>query len=194
MLAASWKTILDVFERTVYSSLNYRLGLLTDVAAAAAFLVLGLYRFSGPPLLAAAAFVAGLQAWGLLEYSLHRWVLHGRVSRASTGHAEHHADSRALISTPLLLIAALGLALWGLLGLVLPSGIAALLVAGVYSGYNGFALLHHVHHHGALGVERLAYFRRRERLHEIHHHRRDVNYGTTTTFWDRLLGTFEAAE
>jgi hypothetical protein len=37
------------------------------------------------------------------------------------------------------------LAIWGLLGLVLPAGVAALLVFGLYAGYNYFSLVHHWH-------------------------------------------------
>ena len=39
------------------------------------------------------------------------------------------------------------LAIWGLLGLVLPTEVAALLVFGLYAGYNYFALVHHLQHH-----------------------------------------------
>ena len=59
---------------------------------------------------------------------------------AKRGHAQHHAEPRALISTPLFVIMTEALAIWGLLGLVLPTGVAALLVFGLYAGYNYFAL------------------------------------------------------
>ena len=29
------------------------------------------------------------------------------------------------------------------------------------------------------------------RLHDLHHHRQVVNFGISTTIWDRLFGTFE---
>ena len=191
MIATPLRLVLDLFERTIYSPLNYRLGLWADAAAALAFLAAGLRLFSGPPAAAFAAFAAGLVAWSLLEYSLHRWFLHATRTRASRGHAMHHADAQALISTPLLAIAATAVGVWGALSLVMPAGVAALLLSGLYCGYNGFALLHHMHHHGAMGIERLAFFRRLERLHAIHHDLATVNFGTTTTLWDRLLGTYQ---
>lgn len=194
MIATLGRPVLDLFERTIYSPLNYRLGLWADVAAALAFLAAGLHFFSGPLLAAGAAFTVGLLAWGLLEYSLHRWLLHATRTRASRGHARHHADAKELISTPLLAIAATGSGLWALMSTVMPAGIAAVFLAGLYSGYNGFALLHHMHHHGAMGIERLACFRRLARRHAIHHERTTVNFGTTTTMWDRLLGTYQAAD
>jgi sterol desaturase/sphingolipid hydroxylase (fatty acid hydroxylase superfamily) len=36
----------------------------------------------------------------------------------------------------------------------------------------------------------VAYLRRLERLHDLHHHRQVVNFGIST-IWDRLFGTFE---
>ena len=33
--------------------------------------------------------------------------------------------------------------------------------------------------------------RRLERLHDLHYHRQVVNFGISTTIWDRLFGTFE---
>ena len=29
------------------------------------------------------------------------------------------------------------------------------------------------------------------RLHDLHHHRQVVNFGISTTIWDRLFGTFQ---
>jgi cyclopropane-fatty-acyl-phospholipid synthase len=183
--------LLGTLERVVYSSANYWIGLLGDMLGGLAFLVLGLYLFSGPTLVAVAAVAAGFATWGLLEYVLHRWVLHGPPSIPRRGHARHHADARALISTPLLVIAIGTVAIWALLALAFPAGIAAFLVFGLYSGYNYYVLLHHLQHHQGKTLARLAYWRRLGRLHDIHHRRQTVNYGTTTSIWDRLLGTFQ---
>ena len=83
------------------------------------------------------------------------------------------------------------LALWGLLGLVLPAGLAALLVFGLYAGYNYFALVHHRQHHRGKDLACVAYLRRLEQRHYLHHHRPVVNFGISTTIWDRLFGTFQ---
>jgi sterol desaturase/sphingolipid hydroxylase (fatty acid hydroxylase superfamily) len=80
---------------------------------------------------------------------------------------------------------------WGLLGLVLPAGVAALLVFGLYAGYNYFALVHHWQHHRGNDLACVAYLGRLERLHHLHHHRQVVNFGISTTIWDRLFGTFQ---
>ena len=191
MATQSGRVILGALDRMVSSSANYWVGLLSDVVGALAFLIFGLYRFSGLNVVAGVAVIVGFMTWGLLEYVLHRWVLHGPPSMARRGHARHHADPRALISTPLFVIMTGALATWALVRLVLPSGVAALLVFGLYAGYNYFALVHHLQHHRAKDLSRVAYLRRLERLHDTHHHRQVVNYGISTTMWDRLLGTFQ---
>jgi sterol desaturase/sphingolipid hydroxylase (fatty acid hydroxylase superfamily) len=191
MAAQPRRILLGALERMVYSSANYWIVLLSDIVCAMAFLVVGLRQFIGPAALAVAAVIVGFLAWGFIEYAMHRWVLHGPPTMARRGHARHHADATALISTPFLVIMSGACAIWALLALAVPAGLAALLVFGMYSGYNYFALLHHLQHHREKDLARFGYWRRFEQLHRIHHDRHVVNFGITTTIWDRLLGTFE---
>jgi len=178
----------------IYSSANYWAAMFSDLAAALVFLVLGLHRFSGHIVVASGVAIVGFISWGLLEYVVHRWVLHGPPSVVRRGHAQHHASPHALISTPLFAIMATALAICALLGLVLPAGLATLLVFGLYGGYNYFALLHHWEHHRRTDLTCIASLRRLERLHQVHHQRRVVNFGITTTIWDRLFGTFQPTD
>src|SRR6185503_20229551 len=104
---------------------------------------------------------------GLLEYTLHRWILHGPSSVAKRGHLQHHADPRALVSAPLFMITSIALAIWGVLTLVLPSGMAAFLVFGLYAQYNYFAVVHHLQHRRGTRLARVPYFRRLESLHHL---------------------------
>ena len=187
----SRRILAGALDRIVCSSANYWAAMLSDLAAAVAFLALGLNRFSGPWVVAGGVVIAGFMSSGLLEYVLHRWVLHGSVSMVTRGHAQHHEEPRALISTPLFVIMTGALATWGLLGLVLSAGVASLLVFGLYAGYNYFALVHHLQHHHGKDLACLAYLRRRERLHHLHHRRQVVNFGISTTMWDHLFGTFQ---
>jgi sterol desaturase/sphingolipid hydroxylase (fatty acid hydroxylase superfamily) len=191
MATQSRRILLGALDRMVYSSANYWVALLSDLAAALVFLALGLDRFSGPSIVAGGVAIVGFMSYGLLEYLVHRWVLHGPPSMARRGHAQHHAEPSALISTPLFVIMTGALAVWGLLGLVLPAGLAALLVFGLYAGYNYFALVHHWQHHRGKAFPCSAHLRRIERLHHLHHHRQVVNFGISTTMWDRLFGTFQ---
>jgi sterol desaturase/sphingolipid hydroxylase (fatty acid hydroxylase superfamily) len=191
MASQSRRTLLGAFDRMVHSTANYWVGMLSDLAAALIFLALGLHRFSGPWVVAGGVAIMGFLFSGLLEYIVHRWLLHGPLSMARRGHAHHHAEPRALISTPLCVVMTGALAMWGLLGLVLPVGLAALLVFGLYAGYNYFALVHHWQHHRRRDGACVAHWQRLERLHHLHHHRQMVNFGISTTIWDRLFGTFQ---
>jgi sterol desaturase/sphingolipid hydroxylase (fatty acid hydroxylase superfamily) len=191
MAAQPRRTLLGTLERMVHSAANYWIGLFSDIACAMAFLIVGMHQFSGPAIRAVAAAGVGFLAWGFIEYAIHRWVLHGPPTMARRDHARHHADGTALISTPFLVIMAGACAIWGLFALVIPAGLAALLVFGIYCGYNYFAVLHHLQHHRKTDLARFAHWRRSEQHHHLHHHRHVVNYGITTTIWDRLLGTFE---
>ena len=179
-------------DRMAYSSANYWAAMLGDLAAALAFLALGLNRFSGPWVVAGGIVIAGFVSSGLLEYVVHRWVLHGPPSMVKRGHAQHHAEPGALISTPLFVIMIAALTVWMLFRLVLPAGVAALLVFGLYAGYNYFAIVHHLQHHRGKDFACVAYLRRLERLHHVHHSRQVVNFGISTTIWDRLFGTFQS--
>ena len=183
--------LLGALDRMVYSSANYWGGIFSDLAAALAFLTIGLNRFSGPWVVAGGVVVVGFISCGLLEYVVHRWVLHGPPSLARRGHAQHHAEPKALISTPLFVVVTGALVIWGLLGLVLPAGLAALLVFGLYAGYNYFALVHHRQHHRGHDLASVVSLRRLEQLHDLHHQRQVVNFGISTTIWDRLFGTFQ---
>ncbi len=123
-------------DRLTNSSANYRAALLGDLVAALAFLVLGLKWFSGPNVEAGVIVIVGCLSYGLLAYVVHRWVLHGPSSPAKRSHTHHHAEPGALISTPLFLIMGAAWAIWALIRLVLPAGVAALALFGLYAGYN----------------------------------------------------------
>src|ERR1700730_2087471 len=192
MAIQSGRMLVSALDRMVSSSANYWAAMFSDLAAALAFLALGLNRFSGPRGVAGGVVIAGFMSSGLLEYVVHRWVLHGPASMVKRGHAQHHAEPRALISTPLFVIMTGALAIWGLLGLVLPAGLTALLVFGLYAGYNYFALVHHWQHHRGHDLACVAYWRRLERRHHLHHHRQVVNFGVSTAIWDRLFGSLAA--
>jgi len=186
-------TPLGLFDAWIRSATNYWVAMVCDGLVALVFLALGLSRASGPPVGSVAAVVAGLFCWGFLEYALHRWLLHGRPSPARDGHARHHAHPRALVSTPAFVIPAIACAVWWLLHLVLPGGLAAFVVFGMYAGFDYFSVLHHLQHHGGADLTRVAYLRRLEHLHHLHHGRPTVNFGVSTTLWDRIFGTFQPA-
>jgi sterol desaturase/sphingolipid hydroxylase (fatty acid hydroxylase superfamily) len=127
--------------------------------------------------------------WTLLEYLIHRFVLHGNT-RIADLHVQHHAWPRAWIGTPTwlsvaaliiiaLLPASLGVGRIGTLGLA----------CGLMTGFLWYGLLHHAIHHGrpqflAKAIPDIA------RRHSRHHGMAGIgNFGVTTSLWDRLFQT-----
>ncbi len=186
--------LLTGVERMIYSAANYWLVLASDVAGALIFLIAGIRRFSGSIVVAGVSVIVAFVAWGFVEYAFHRWVLHGPPSIARRGHARHHADDTALIGLPPLVAITVACTIWAILALVFAVGVACLVVFGFYARYNYYVLLHHLEHHRGKDVANVACLARLGQVHRIHHARHVVNYGVSTTIWDRLLGTFQPSD
>jgi sterol desaturase/sphingolipid hydroxylase (fatty acid hydroxylase superfamily) len=135
-----------------------------------------------------ASLLAGLLAWSLIEYGLHRFVLHG-LAPFRRWHAQHHARPAALICTPTLLSGALvGLFVFLPAALLGDRWLACALTLGLLLGYLAYAVTHHAIHHWQNDS---AWLRRRRLWHALHHRRGGGAscYGVTGEFWDRRLGT-----
>lgn len=184
-----WSAWTGLFERAVDSPTHYWAVMGTDVVVAAAFLAVGTWGADAPLAVLLAAFAAGFMAWGLLEYVLHRWLLHGPPTVARDGHLRHHADSEDLLSTPIFVAGGVAYLIWALLSMVLPSSVAAVAVGGTYSGYVYYSAIHHLLHHRAFVTAKSAYFRRINLRHRVHHANARVNFGVSTGIWDRVFRT-----
>lgn len=155
------------------------------VVGVAVFLALAGPRGHWPSAVAWA--LTGLASWTLIEYVLHRFVLHG-VQPFRGWHAAHHRRPTALICAPTIFSAAL------IVGLVfLPAWAlsdlwrACALTLGVLAGYLTYAITHHATHHWRADN---AWLRRRKRWHALHHHAgRPGCYGVTSAIWDRAFGS-----
>lgn len=172
---------------------------------AAVLLALGAALLIGPPDLRLAGWVlGGALAWSLLEYLLHRFVLHG-LPPFKRWHAEHHRRPTALIAAPTLLTATIFATL-----LVLPAlwmlGVrpAAALSFGLLSGYLAYGLIHHaIHLPIPPGARHWGHrwLLRRRLWHGLHHRRVSQSpggfvpeamegyYGVSSAVWDRVFRT-----
>jgi sterol desaturase/sphingolipid hydroxylase (fatty acid hydroxylase superfamily) len=132
----------------------------------------------------------GLASWSLVEYLLHRFVLH-RVQPFQRWHGEHHRRPAALIGTPTLLSAALfGLLVFAPAWAIAGPWPACALTLGMVAGYLAYAVTHHAAHHAAPpGLAGTAWLRQRRRWHALHHQRSGAPgcYGVTSGLWDRLF-------
>lgn len=131
--------------------------------------------------------VAGVIVWTLLEYLLHRHVLH-RLPPFQRLHDLHHARSTDLVGTPswlsLCLFAGLALVLWNAIAAVFASG----LTVGLMLGYLWYVAVHHAVHH--LKARRGSWLHRAKQRHALHHHsQQPCNFGVITGLWDIAFGS-----
>ncbi|MDE2277022.1 MAG: sterol desaturase family protein [Burkholderiales bacterium] len=132
--------------------------------------------------------VTGLWLWTLLEYGLHRFVLHG-PQPFRRWHGEHHARPSALIGLPTLFSASLfAVLVYAPAWLIGGGWRASALTLGVLLGYLGYAYMHHAVHHWPA---RSAWMLERKRWHAHHHHAKTDPqcFGVTVSFWDRVFGS-----
>lgn len=130
---------------------------------------------------------AGLVSWSLIEYLMHRFVLHG-IEPFKTWHTIHHERPGALIATPTALTVTLITLLVFTPAFIASSIWHALSVtAGVVVGYVTYSLCHHATHHWRAKGRWLL---ERKRWHALHHGRGgDQCYGVTSNIWDWVFGT-----
>ncbi len=136
----------------------------------------------------AALTLLGLCSWTMIEYALHRFILHG-MPPFRHWHAEHHARPMALICTPTVLSAGLIVVLVFLPALLLGNPWrAASVTLGVLTGYLVYAVTHHATHHWRADHP---WLRQRKRWHALHHLTGDHPgyYGVTSAFWDHVFGS-----
>jgi cyclopropane-fatty-acyl-phospholipid synthase len=147
-----------------------------------------LWRGAGPVWALLLAAALGFLAWSLIEYCLHRFVLHG-VQPFKRWHEEHHRRPFALIGTSTLVSLTLQglLVLWPLSRILGPwIGLAAAL--GVGAGDLLYVLVHHATHHWKTAPGYWIHARKRD--HALHHRPGAHGwYGVTTSFWDRVFLT-----
>jgi sterol desaturase/sphingolipid hydroxylase (fatty acid hydroxylase superfamily) len=176
-------------ERGRPNTVNFWGNFAIDLVVLAGFAWLGATRYPGARAGAAAFVVVGFFLWPFLEYWFHRWFLHGRISLFRKAHARHHGHPRVTVGAPWYAHTLLGLSLWAVLAAILSGAMSALLIAGVYTGYTWFRIMHRLaHYHPELGG-RWWLLGRQLRFHEVHHFRPEVNFGVSTSIWDRVFGT-----
>ena len=139
-------------------------------------------------LISVALIISGYLTWGLVEYLVHRFVLH-HVPFFSTVHMAHHDASGELIGTPTIFSVMIFycFAYWPCAE-VFGSRVASAFSAGLLAGYLFYVGVHYAVHH--LGSGGFAFMRGLKRQHAMHHYGESgKNFGVTTVFWDRLFGT-----
>ena len=131
--------------------------------------------------------LAGVVAWTLLEYLVHRIVFH-RYSAGRRLHWLHHdhpndpGAERSSLSTPLI-ASPIGFLL------IVTAGVkdGSAIFAGLLLGYLAFISVHYAVHRRPIGPNSWLYS---AKVRHLTHHRLDnCNYGVTTIFWDIVFRT-----
>jgi sterol desaturase/sphingolipid hydroxylase (fatty acid hydroxylase superfamily) len=143
------------------------------------------------------AFLGGLLGLTLLEYLLHRFVLHRAVGpeRASRiaaflHHGYHHiypSDEGRLVLPPMVTVP-FALIIASAYALLLPGGAAAAAFAGTATGYVAYDSMHWWLHHGRARSRVGRWLKRYHLLH--HHHQDEGRFGVSTPLWDFVFGTY----
>jgi sterol desaturase/sphingolipid hydroxylase (fatty acid hydroxylase superfamily) len=141
-----------------------------------------------------AAFTAAAASWTLVEYLVHRFLLH-RGSLFAGMHAVHHDSPRAYVGTPT----------WATLGIFwftvfLPAwwgvslNVASGLTAGMMLGFLWYGIVHHVIHYRRPRPLASWMLSARHR-HQRHHYSTQAgNFGVTIPLWDHIFGTVIAED
>jgi 4-hydroxysphinganine ceramide fatty acyl 2-hydroxylase len=152
-----------------------------------------------PEIAKPALMVAGVLVWTLIEYLLHRFLLHyrpqtpGLLAVVEKLHVGHHRDPQdeAKITVPVYGSLPIAAGLLGVFRLITGSGeVAALLMTGSIAGYLYYEAVHFWIHRGGRSEGWLG----QRRAHHLFHHFKDSTrcLGVSTPLWDLLMGTRRA--
>ena len=124
---------------------------------------------------------AGVTAWTLTEYVVHRWLFH-RLYK--TEHWRHHRDPLEWIGvSPFVTGSVFAIAYF--LALQLGWGLGGMLFAGFAWGYFSYMVIHYaIHHTSNSAVSDL------RATHEMHHAGIERNFGVSTNLWDHIFRTY----
>lgn len=148
------------------------------------------------PSRAALALVGGIFIWTLLEYTLHRFLFHMKTTSYWGNtlhyllhgcHHKHPMDGLRLVFPPAA-TAILCVPVWTVIRLLSTPSTAPAVFGGGLLGYVIYDVTHFYLHHGkpSKGLTKGL-----KRYHLSHHFRvQTVGFGITSSFWDRVFGTF----
>jgi sterol desaturase/sphingolipid hydroxylase (fatty acid hydroxylase superfamily) len=146
------------------------------------------WAYDSRPVVWLAAILVGGFVWTLMEYFIHRVILHHAVYVRDM-HEMHHRAPTELIDTPIWM--SLSFMLVGVLllpWLVFGFGIASGFTIGMTIGYLAYGTMHHAMHHWR--IRHGTYLYRAKRRHAQHHASLDEgNYGVSSPLWDYVFGT-----
>ncbi len=149
-------------------------------------LTLAIWKLQVPVWAAILLVIAGYFIWGITEYFTHRYLFH-HAPLFRTGHKEHHARPRSLLGTPTWLTLPIYLLIGWAVAAIIGYGITACLLSGFINGYYAYVSCHHILHHWRIKPNTFLY--RYKKFHDIHHYKKNVNFGVSWHIWDKIFRT-----
>ena len=173
------------------SRANYWAAYATDFSCPCLFGYLGMQHASNWSA-SVVSVLFGLFVFSLIEYAVHRWLLHDLRGALFDLHDAHHNNpertSAFLFPTSLLLL----VPVWCLLTWGLHVQQASYFLMGLSGGYFCFDTLHHAEHALRINQMPFRWLKKRWAFHSVHHRIGQRNFGVTTSFWDYVFGTHQA--
>ena len=175
------------------SHINYWASYVTDFTCPLLFAYLGTRHLWYWPS-AIFSFFSGLTVFSLIEYSVHRWLLHGSGGLLFRLHESHHKapEERSAFFFPTSIVTLT--LVWLLLDRALHLQYASFFTCGVASGYCYFGILHHVEHTTRINQIPFRWLQKRWAAHSVHHRLDHRNFGVVTSFWDVVFGSHPSSK
>jgi sterol desaturase/sphingolipid hydroxylase (fatty acid hydroxylase superfamily) len=172
------------------SRTNYWASYVVDFSCIVLFGYLGMRRQMGWGSIGV-SLVFGLGVFTLVEYAIHRWLLHDPRSVLYQAHEAHHIDpeSAAAFLFPASFIVLMPI--WFVLTAGLHVHGASFFLCGFSAGYFYYGALHHFEHTTRINQIPFRWLQGRWAAHSVHHHLDNRNYGVMTSFWDYVFGTHQ---
>jgi sterol desaturase/sphingolipid hydroxylase (fatty acid hydroxylase superfamily) len=172
------------------SRTNYWASYVVDFSCILLFGYLGMRRQTGWESIGV-SLVFGLFVFTLVEYCIHRWLLHDPRSVLYQAHEAHHLDpeSAAAFLFPASMVVLM--AVWVVLTYALHLHGASFFLCGFSAGYFYYGALHHFEHTSRINQIPFRWLQGRWAAHSVHHRLDNRNYGVMTSFWDHVFGTHQ---
>jgi sterol desaturase/sphingolipid hydroxylase (fatty acid hydroxylase superfamily) len=180
----------SLVEAICESRVNYWAAYAIDFSCPLIFAYIGMHHASSWPAIIVSS-LSGLFLFSLIEYAVHRWLLHDLRSALYYLHDAHHNDPRKtsafLFPTGLLVF----MSAWCLLTWGLHFAQASYFLMGLSGGYFYFDTLHHIEHTTRINQLPFRWLKKSWAFHSVHHRIDQGNFGVTTSFWDYVFGTHQ---
>jgi cyclopropane-fatty-acyl-phospholipid synthase len=135
--------------------------------------------------------LAGFVVFTLVEYAIHRWLLHNPKCFLFPLHEAHHHDPHAVAAGLFFTSLAVLMPVWALLTIVLGWQGGSFFLSGLAAGNLYFGLIHQFEHSIRINQIPFRWMQGRWAAHSVHHKLDNTNFGVMTSFWDWVFGTHQ---